>query len=53
LLRVDEPVSGPEGEIQRRQLEQFLLAFPTGQAPVVGQQITLAAGSSAAVPRSR
>jgi hypothetical protein len=53
---VDFPHNGPdgiplgtEGEIQRRQLEQFLLAFPTGQAPIVGQQITLTAGSSATV----
>jgi len=55
-FQVDFPHNGPdgiplgtEGEIQRRQLEQFLLAFPTGQAPVVGQQITLTARSSAAV----
>jgi DNA-binding beta-propeller fold protein YncE len=40
---------GPEGELQRRQIEAFLLAFPTNLAPVVGQQITLTAGSSAAV----
>lgn len=40
---------GPEGEIQRRQLEAFILAFPTNLAPIVGQQITLTAGSSAAV----
>jgi DNA-binding beta-propeller fold protein YncE len=40
---------GPEGEIQRRQLEAFILAFPTNLAPVVGQQITLTAGSSPAV----
>ncbi|HKV06695.1 MAG TPA: hypothetical protein VJ725_01070, partial [Thermoanaerobaculia bacterium] len=55
-FQVDFPHNGPngiplgeEGEIQRRQVEQFLLAFPTGQAAAVGQQITLAAGSSAAV----
>ncbi|MFP5287508.1 MAG: hypothetical protein ACLGI9_17355, partial [Thermoanaerobaculia bacterium] len=55
-FQVDFPHNGPngiplgqEGEVQRRQLEQFLLAFPTGQASIVGQQITLAAGSSAAV----
>jgi len=40
---------GPEGEIQRRQLEAFILAFPTNLAPVVGQQITLTAQSAAAV----
>jgi len=40
---------GPEGEVQRRQLEAFILAFPTNMAPAVGQQITLTASSSAAV----
>ncbi|HEX5719368.1 MAG TPA: hypothetical protein VF179_24615, partial [Thermoanaerobaculia bacterium] len=40
---------GPEGDVQRRQLEAFLLAFPTNMAPAVGQQITLRASSSAAV----
>ncbi|HYG62061.1 MAG TPA: hypothetical protein VEL74_05740, partial [Thermoanaerobaculia bacterium] len=40
---------GPEGEVQRRQLEAFILAFPTNLAPVVGQQITQTAASSAAV----
>jgi DNA-binding beta-propeller fold protein YncE len=40
---------GPEGERQRRQLEAFILAFPTNMAPAVGQQITLTATSSAAV----
>jgi YVTN family beta-propeller protein len=40
---------GAEGEIQRRQLEAFLLAFPTNLAPVVGQQITQTAGSPPAV----
>jgi hypothetical protein len=40
---------GPEGEVQRRQLEAFIMAFPTNLAPVVGQQITLTAASSAAV----
>jgi DNA-binding beta-propeller fold protein YncE len=40
---------GPEGDVQRRQLEAFLLASPTNLAPVVGQQITLAASSSATV----
>jgi DNA-binding beta-propeller fold protein YncE len=40
---------GPAGDIQRRQLESFLLAFPTNLAPIVGQQITLTRSSSAAV----
>ncbi|MES1244010.1 MAG: beta-propeller fold lactonase family protein [Acidobacteriota bacterium] len=38
---------GPEGEIQRRQLEAFILAFPTNLAPAVGQQVTLRASHSA------
>jgi hypothetical protein len=42
-------VGGPEGELQRRQLEAFTLAFPTNLAPIVGQQITLSASSPAAV----
>ena len=41
-------LAGPEGEVERRQIEAFLLAFPTNLAPVVGQQITLTASSSAA-----
>jgi DNA-binding beta-propeller fold protein YncE len=40
---------GPEGERQRRQIEAFLHAFPTNLAPIVGQQITLARSSPAAV----
>ena len=40
---------GPEGEVQRRQLEAFVLAFPTNFAPIVGQQITLTAASPATV----
>ena len=40
---------GLDGELQRRQLEAFMLAFPTDFAPVVGQQITLARSSTAAV----
>jgi DNA-binding beta-propeller fold protein YncE len=39
---------GPAGDAQRRQIEQFELAFPTNFAPIVGQQITLGSGSSAA-----
>jgi YVTN family beta-propeller protein len=38
--------SSPEGEVMRRQLEAFVLAFPTNLAPIVGQQITLAAPTS-------
>ncbi|HBL29603.1 MAG TPA: hypothetical protein DD490_22440 [Acidobacteria bacterium] len=40
---------GPAGDVQRRQIEAFLLAFPTNLAPVVGQQVTHKAGSPAAV----
>jgi DNA-binding beta-propeller fold protein YncE len=40
---------GPEGARQRRQLEAFILAFPTNMAPAVGQQVTLRASSPAAV----
>ena len=40
--------TSPAGEIMRRQLESFVLAFPTNLAPVVGQQITLTAASAAA-----
>ncbi|HEX6903335.1 MAG TPA: beta-propeller fold lactonase family protein [Thermoanaerobaculia bacterium] len=40
---------GPAGDVQRRQVEAFLLAFPTNLAPAVGQQITLTASSPAAV----
>jgi hypothetical protein len=40
---------GPEGERQRRQLEAFIMAFPTNLAPAVGQQITLTSASAAAV----
>jgi hypothetical protein len=35
-------------DVQQRQLEQFLLAFDTNLAPVVGQQVTLAAANAAA-----
>jgi hypothetical protein len=40
---------GPEGELQRRQVESFVLVFPSNLAPIVGQQITLTSESSAAV----
>lgn len=32
---------GAEGDQQRRQAEQFVLAFPSNMQPVVGQQLTL------------
>ena len=32
---------GPNGDVQRRQAEQFVLAFPSNLKPVVGQQVTL------------
>jgi hypothetical protein len=41
--------NGPEGDVERRQLEAFVLAFPTNLAPVVGQQITRTASSPAVV----
>jgi hypothetical protein len=34
------PIS-PDGDAQRRDLEQFMLGFPSNLAPVVGQQVTL------------
>jgi hypothetical protein len=40
---------GPAGDVQRRQLEAFLLAFPTNLAPVVGQQTTLTKNNAAVV----
>ncbi|MFP5288477.1 MAG: thrombospondin type 3 repeat-containing protein, partial [Thermoanaerobaculia bacterium] len=40
---------GPEGERRRRQVEAFILAFPTNLAPAVGQQVTLRSSHSAAV----
>ncbi len=40
---------GPEGDVQRRQLEAFMLAFPTNLAPAVGQQMTL---TGLAAPRN-
>jgi DNA-binding beta-propeller fold protein YncE len=36
------------GDPQRRDVEQFLLAFDTDLAPIVGQQVTLDAGNAAA-----
>jgi DNA-binding beta-propeller fold protein YncE len=40
---------GPAGDVQRRQVEAFIMAFPSNHAPIVGQQITLAATSTLAV----
>ena len=40
---------GPAGDVQRRQLEAFILAFPTNLAPVVGQQTTLTQENATAV----
>jgi len=34
-------VPGPEGDIQKRQVEAFLFAFDSNLAPIVGQQTTL------------
>jgi hypothetical protein len=42
------PIS-PEGELLRRQVESFLLAFDSNLAPIVGQQVTLTRASDAAV----
>jgi hypothetical protein len=43
---------GPVGDVKRRQLEQFVLAFPSNFAPIVGQQITLdGADASVVGPR--
>jgi hypothetical protein len=36
------------GDAQRRDVEQFLLAFDSDLAPIVGQQVTLDAGNAAA-----
>ncbi len=44
---------GPAGEIQRRQLEAFILAFPTNLAPAVGQQVTLRGSGSQASALAR
>ena len=41
------PQNNPDGT--RRDVEQFLLAFDTDLAPVVGQQVTLASDNAAAV----
>ncbi len=38
---------GPAGDVMRRQLEAFQLAFDSNVAPIVGQQITLTSGNAA------
>jgi hypothetical protein len=40
---------GPAGELQKRQVEDFQLAFDSNLAPIVGQQTTLTSGNSTAV----
>ncbi|MDH5633346.1 MAG: hypothetical protein OEZ10_10195 [Gammaproteobacteria bacterium] len=42
---------GPAGDDQRRQVEQFVMAFPSNLAPVVGQQVTIAGGNVAGLSR--
>ncbi len=39
----------PAGDVLRRKLEDLMLAFPSNMKPIVGQQITLSAGSPASV----
>src|SRR5262249_15628888 len=38
---------GPTGDVMRRQVEAFLLAFDSNLAPIVGQQVTLSAANGA------
>jgi DNA-binding beta-propeller fold protein YncE len=40
---------GPEGAAAKRNMEQFMLAFDSNLAPIVGQQVTLTAALRAAV----
>jgi DNA-binding beta-propeller fold protein YncE len=40
---------GPAGELQKRQVEDFLLAFDSNLAPIVGQQTTLTKDNATAV----
>jgi hypothetical protein len=40
---------GPAGELQKRQVEDFLFAFDSNLAPIVGQQTTLTNENAAAV----
>jgi DNA-binding beta-propeller fold protein YncE len=39
------PSGTAQGELERAQVEQFLLAFDSNLKPIVGQQVTLAVGS--------
>ena len=42
---------GPSsGDVKRRQMEQFMLAFDTDLAPIVGQQVTLTVDQRRASP---
>jgi len=41
--------NGPVGDPQRRQVEQFMLAFDSNLAPIVGQQVTLTSSNGASV----
>jgi len=44
--------TGTAGDLMRRRVESFVLAFPTNLAPIVGQQVTLPpTNRSAFVPR--
>jgi len=40
---------GPAGELQKRQVEDFIFAFDSNLAPIVGQQTTLTQDNGAAV----
>jgi DNA-binding beta-propeller fold protein YncE len=40
---------GPAGDLQKRQVEDFLLAFDSNLAPIVGQQTTLTKDNASAV----
>ena len=40
---------GPAGDVTRRKVEQFVLAFPSNLAPIVGQQVTLTKTNGAVV----
>ena len=40
---------GPAGELQKRQVEDFMLAFDSNLAPIVGQQTTLTKDNATAV----
>ncbi|MCP3144524.1 YncE family protein [Pyxidicoccus xibeiensis] len=37
----------PEGELAKRNMEQYMLAFDSNLAPIVGQQVTLTASNAA------